>query len=114
MIRKIITGALFIGLFVAKTSAQEKRMLLKPELMKQDISYFNSLDSEDVVNAISNDKTYEFLSKQIPLFDCPDSAIKKIYYYRWWTLRKHLKDTPDGYVFTEFLTYMKHGGKYSH
>jgi hypothetical protein len=113
MIRKIITGALFIGLFVAKTSAQEKRMLLKPELMKQDISYFNSLDSEDVVNAISNDKTYEFLSKQIPLFDCPDSAIKKIYYYRWWTLRKHLKDTPDGYVFTEFLTYMKHGGKYN-
>ncbi|WP_442795884.1 MGH1-like glycoside hydrolase domain-containing protein [Pelobium manganitolerans] len=114
MIRNAVAG-LFLASFllVAPTKAQEKRIVLKPELMKPDISYFNSLDSEDVVNAISNEKTYEFLSKQIPLFDCPDSAIKKIYYYRWWTMRKHLKKTPDGYVFTEFLTPMKHGGKYN-
>lgn len=111
--RKIIIAMLFAGCLVQQTSAQEKRMVLRPELMKQDINYFNSLDSEDVVNAISNEKTYEFLSQQIPLFECPDSAIQKIYNYRWWTLRKHLKDTPDGFVFTEFLTPMKHGGKYN-
>ena len=111
---KVIIGVFFAGFFTAQqSSAQEKRMVLKPEIMKEEVNYFNSLDSEDVKNAISNEKTYEFLAQQIPLFNCPDSAIQKIYYYRWWTLRKHLKDTPDGFVFTEFLTPMKHGGKYN-
>src|SRR5215469_2482282 len=27
-----------------------------------------------------------------------------MYYYRWWSFRKHLERTPDGFVFTEFLT----------
>lgn len=114
MMRKFLVGIAFFGLaFCFTTSAQEKRMVLKPKLIKLDIDYFNSLDSEDVKNMVPNAATYEFLSKEIPLFNCPDSAIQKIYYYRWWTLRKHLKSTPDGYILTEFITPMKHGGKYN-
>lgn len=114
MMRKnIIAIAVLAIVSINGVKAQETKMVLKPEIMKDEVMYFNSLDSEDVKNAVSNAKTYEFLSKQIPLFDCPDSAIQKIYYYRWWTMRKHLKDTPDGYVFTEFLIPMKHGGKYN-
>lgn len=75
--------------------------------------YFNAIDTETVKNYIPNDKAAAWLSQNIPLFECPDTTLEKIYYYRWWTLRKHLKQTPDGYVFTEFITPMNHGGKYN-
>ncbi|WP_442591129.1 MGH1-like glycoside hydrolase domain-containing protein [Pedobacter sp. AW31-3R] len=108
-------GTVFCSmLFSPGASAQKKTpQVLNASIMKNDIDYFNSLDKEDVRNFVSNAATYEWLSDQIPLFECPDSAIQKIYYYRWWTLRKHLKQTPEGYIFTEFITPMKHGGKYN-
>lgn len=77
------------------------------------IDYFNSVDSEYAVNYVPNAKAYDWLSQNIPLFECPDTTIEKIYYYRWWTVRKHLKQTPDGYVFTEFITPMGHAGKHN-
>src|SRR5262249_30437878 len=30
--------------------------------------------------------------------------VEETYYFRWWSFRKHLEKTPDGFVFTEFLT----------
>ena len=114
MIKNIGICLLAVTLFSVAAHAQKKEFLvLDPAIMKNDIAYFNSLDSEDVKNYVSNADTYNWLSAQIPLFECPDSAIQKIYYYRWWTLRKQLKQTPNGYVFNEFITPMKHGGKYN-
>jgi hypothetical protein len=112
---RVFSGFLLLLLasFTNVFSQQKKSLILKPELMKANINYFNSLDSEDVKNYVSNADSYNWLSDNIPLFDCPDSAIQKIYYYRWWTFRKHLKLTPNGYIFTEFITKMNHGGKYN-
>jgi hypothetical protein len=113
-IKKIVISLLTVSLFSLAAHAQKKDFLiLDPAIMKNDIAYFNSLDSEDVKNMVSNADTYHWLSDQIPLFECPDSAIQKIYYYRWWTLRKQLKQTANGYVFNEFITPMKHAGKYN-
>ena len=103
-----------IIVFAALTSsAQKNDNVLSLEKLKHYINYFNSIDTETVKNFITNDKAVEWLSQNIPLFECPDSTIEKIYYYRWWTFRKHLKQTPDGYVFTEFIIPMPHGGKYN-
>ena len=103
-------------LFVTNISFAQKDnknvQLLEKKLTSY-ITYFNSIDTETVKNYITNDKAVEWLSKNIPLFECPDPVIEKIYYYRWWTLRKHLKQTPDGFVFTEFIIPMNHGGKYN-
>jgi hypothetical protein len=77
------------------------------------VSYFNSIDSEYAVNYVPNAKAFDWLSNNIPLFECPDSTIEKIYYYRWWAVRKHLKQTPDGFVFTEFITPVGHAGKHN-
>jgi len=49
----------------------------------------------------------------VPGFECPDSAIEEIYYFRWWTFRKHLKRTPNGFVVTEFLPEVPWAGKYN-
>lgn len=71
--------------------------------LKSYVKQFNAEDKAAESNAISNDETLSFLNKNIPLFECPDKEIERTYYYRWWTFRKHIKATPDGYVLTEFF-----------
>lgn len=66
------------------------------------VEQFNADDDELYAN-ISNAEALEFLEQNIPLFDCPDKDIERTYYFRWWTYRKHVKNTEDGYVITEFL-----------
>ena len=77
------------------------------------VTYFNAVDSEYAVNHVPNAEAANWLSQNIPVFECPDSTLEKIYYYRWWALRKHLKKTPDGFVFTEFITPVNHAGKHN-
>lgn len=89
--------AMFV-LFGQGAAAQTKMSLLNTNQLREYTRYFNSLDSEDVKNYVSNAKTFEWLSNNVPLFECPDSTIQKIYYYRWWTFRKHLKETPAGFI----------------
>ena len=88
---------------IAQLSRAQQNHLLTDKKLKNYVNYFNSIDTETVKNYIDNAHAAEFLSDNAPLFECPDSAIEKIYYYRWWTFRKHLKQTPDGFIFTEFI-----------
>ncbi|SFE16682.1 hypothetical protein SAMN05518672_104732 [Chitinophaga sp. CF118] len=77
------------------------------------VTRFNQQDQENVKNYVDNAHAYEWLEANIPLLDCPDSTIEQTYYYRWWTFRKHLKQTPDGFIFTEFITQVKHAGRFN-
>lgn len=92
--------------------AQGKGVLSDDYLVKY-VTAFNAVDTQDIQNYIPDSKALAFLQANVPLFACPDSVIEKIYYYRWWTFRKHLKETPDGFIFTEFITPVKHAGKYN-
>ena len=96
---------------IIECQAQDK--VAGKEKLAAYVAYFNSVDSEGVKNFIPNDKAAAWLSENIPFFECPDSTLEKIYYYRWWAIRKHLKQTPDGFVFTEFITPVNHAGKYN-
>lgn len=49
----------------------------------------------------------------IPLLDISDKTIEAIYYFRWHTFCKHLKETPKGYVITEFLPQVPWSGIYN-
>jgi hypothetical protein len=49
----------------------------------------------------------------VPLFNCPDEQIEQTYYFRWWTYRKHIRQTPEGIVLTEFLTPVGHAGPHN-
>ena len=86
---------------------------LSSDKLKNFVSYFNAIDSEYAINHVPNAQAFDWLSKNIPLFECPDTTLEKIYYYRWWAIRKHLKETPDGFVFTEFITPVNHAGKHN-
>lgn len=77
------------------------------------VDKFNKNDDELICQKVSNDKAYEFLSEEIPLIDCPDKQIVETYYFRFWTFRKHIKETADGHIITEFLKDVPWSGAYN-
>ena len=87
--------------------------VLDASTFKHHVDFFNTMEPENIVNYVPNRDAWAWMKKNIPLFECPDKSFEQIYYYRWWTFRKHLKQTPDGFVFTEFLDKVNHSGKYN-
>ena len=75
--------------------------------------YFNSMEDENIVTTIPNAASSEWMRANIPLFDCPQKNFREMYYYRWWTLRKHIKRTPVGYGMTEFLVERSYADRYN-
>ncbi len=88
-------------------------MLLTPTALRQYVDQFNANDDELYGNAIGNHEALAFLTQNVPRFECPDKAFERTFYFRWWTYRKHIKKTPDGYVVTEFLPKVPWSGKYN-
>ena len=74
---------------------------------------FNTMEDENIVTTIPNVQASDWMRENIPLFDCPDEQMREMYYYRWWTLRKHIKRTPVGYGMTEFLVDRSYADKYN-
>ena len=75
--------------------------------------HFNSMEDENIVTTIPNATSSEWMRENIPLFDCPQENFREMYYYRWWTLRKHIKRTPAGYGMTEFLVDRSYADRYN-
>ncbi len=73
------------------------------DILKQYVDMFNEDDNELYKNSVDNAHAYEWLKEEIPLFSCPDKDLERTYYFRWWTYRKHIRRTEEGYVITEFL-----------
>jgi len=79
---------------------------------KHYVDYFNTMEDENIVQAIPNEKAWEWMIKNVPLFDCPNKGFEEMWYYRWWTLRKHIELTPVGYAMTEFLVNRNYADKW--
>lgn len=77
------------------------------------VDYFNGMEDENIAQAIPNAQASEWMKENIPLFDCPQKNFEEMFYYRWWTLRKHIKETPVGYGMTEFLVDRSYADKYN-
>ncbi|MFV0541515.1 MAG: MGH1-like glycoside hydrolase domain-containing protein [Aestuariibaculum sp.] len=87
--------------------------ILKSENFKHYADYFNRMEDENMAKAIPNDSAWGWMQKNIPLFECPQDNFEEIYYFRWWSLRKHITDTPQGYAITEFLVERSYADKYN-
>lgn len=100
-------------LALSLASAAEAQVLSKNNY-KQYIDRFNANDNELYrLGEYPNEKAWEFLSGNIPFFDCPDKQLEETYYFRWWTYRKHIRNTPEGYIITEFLPDVGWAGQYN-
>ena len=85
---------------------------LKYDDYKHYVDYFNTMEDENIVQAIPNAKAWEWMTQNVPLFDCPNKDFEEMWYYRWWTLRKHIEQTPVGYAMTEFLVNRNYADKW--
>lgn len=88
-------------------------MTLNPAIGKTYIEKFNQNDEENVIQLIDNASAWDWLCESMPLFECPDPQIEETYYFRWWVYRKHIKQTPDGKILTEFHPAVPWAGKHN-
>jgi predicted GH43/DUF377 family glycosyl hydrolase len=88
-------------------------LVLKADALRHYVDAFNRDDDELYVQYIPNAAAWEFLRANIPLLDCPDKELEEIYYFRWWTFRKAIQQTPDGFIITEFLPKVGWAGKHN-
>lgn len=116
MLTAVFVLVFLSGSFVLDTitaAATSKALVLEAETFKHYIDTFNENDEELYVQHVPNEKAWEFLKANIPLFECPDKDFERTYYFRWWTYRKHIKKTADGFVITEFLPKVGWSGKHN-
>lgn len=85
---------------------------LAPDKFKHYVDYFNSIDPELIVEAIPNAQSWQWMRDNVPMFECPDKNVERTWYFRWWTLRKHIENTPVGYAMTEFMMNRSYADKY--
>ena len=76
---------------VQSSYAQNKPYILKAAAFKHYVDYFNTMEDENIKQAIPNAQSWDWMQKNIPLFECPQQNFEEIFYFRWWTLRKHIK-----------------------
>lgn len=97
----------FLLIILSSCNVEEKNnhvgKIIALDRLKNYVDHFNENDKEIYKQFIPNDKAFNFLNVNIPMIDLPDKDIEETYYFRWWTYRKHIKNTEDGYVITEFL-----------
>src|SRR3972149_4995891 len=94
-------------------AAAARPTLLKTQDYARYVEPFNAADDERVVNLVPNAEARQRMDANVPRFNCPDRRLEEIYYFRWWTFRKHIRETPDGLVLTEFLTPVSHAGPHN-
>jgi hypothetical protein len=108
------TGCLLTWAAVVPASAAPPGpAILKADLLRRHVETFNRHDHTHFGQAIPNEAAADWMAAHVPLLDCPDEEIGEIYYFRWWTFRKHIKATPDGFVITEFLPKVNWSGKHN-
>jgi hypothetical protein len=88
-------------------------MILNESILAQYVDRFNRDDDETIVQLVPNGMAREWMARNIPLFECPDDVIEEVYYFRWWVYRKHLKQTTDGIIVTEFHPTVPWAGKHN-
>jgi hypothetical protein len=107
-------SALVFAFFVAVAAVSAaKPVILNPLSYQTTIEAFNRGDAELTTNAVPNARAWDWIKENIPWFDCSDKELQEIYYFRWWTYRKHVKQTSAGWIITEFLPPVPWAGKFN-
>jgi len=103
----------YFAYFAVQSSVAGDLAILNSSAFSNYVAHFNAMEDENVTNSISNADSWNWLQKEIPFFECPDKEVEEIYYFRGWSFRKHLVQTTNGFVITEFLTPVHHAGAYN-
>jgi hypothetical protein len=103
----------YIDYLQTSAGAAPAAVMLRADDFRFHVDYFNTMEDENIAQAIPNDQAWDWMKANIPLFECPQKNFEEMFYYRWWTLRKHIRETPLGHVMTEFLISRPYADKYN-
>ena len=110
---KILPVLLTALTFMRAEAPNASTLVLRPSAFRHYVDAFNRNDVETTVNHVDNKAAWAWLEQNIPFFESSDKDLEEIYYFRWWTFRKHIKKTPEGFVITEFLPDVPWAGKHN-
>ena len=110
---KTIGVALALPLIVFASGEPKPPGTLTPRSFRHYVEQFNRNDVGQTSDHITNQSAWAWLQANIPLFECSDKGLEEIYYFRWWAFRKHIKETPTGFVITEFLPQVPWAGEFN-
>ena len=115
--RILLLMAVLVGLQargeLTNGAAAAKPSVLISDSFQHYVDRFNAEDRELYRQFVPNAGAWDFIRTNAPLLECPDKELEEIYYFRWWTYRKHIKQTPDGFIITEFLPAVGWAGKHN-
>ena len=111
--KSVLPGIAVLSMILMNCTSEKTFSVLEYKDFAHYADQFNRGDNELYIQHIPNDRVSAFLEENIPLIDIPDKELEKIYYFRWWTYRKHIKTTADGFVITEFLPDVSWAGKHN-
>lgn len=103
MLLRACAVLILVQLVSGTDALTEDVSVLKPEQFQQYVEFFNQHDQESVTNHIPNANAWDWMKANVPFFECPDKEVERTYCFRWWTYRKHIRKTQDGWVISEFL-----------
>src|SRR6266403_1440886 len=85
--------------------------VLQPESFRH---YFVQFASDEKAMLGNNEPLpWEWFEQEIPWLDVPDKELEEIYYFRWYSFQKHVKETPSGFVIDEFAEDVPWAGKHN-
>lgn len=100
-------AAVILGLLVlfqihsaGKVPELPSTSVLDPESFRPYFVQF-SKDEKAMLGA-SDPLPWEWFEQNIPWLDVPDKQLEEVYYFRWYSFQKHIKQTPGGFVIDEF------------
>ena len=103
-LRNNLPITIFLAVSIAAApSAEARYRVLGQDIAESHFRNFAANDTELYTNTVCNADAFLFMKDRMPRFECPDTDITRTWYFRWWTFRKHLRRTPEGWVVTEFL-----------
>lgn len=103
---------LLLFLFAGFCRAAEPQILDR-EGFRHYVEAFNAIPTPDVVSFIPDEQAWPWMKENVPFLSCPDPDVERTWYYRWWAYRKHIRQTPAGFILTEFLRPVKHATDYN-
>lgn len=87
--------------------------VLSFDLLAAAVGRLSVRDAEAAALSIPDERALDWMKENVPLFECPDETMQETFAFRWWTYRKHLRHTADGWVVTEFLPEVSWAGKHN-
>ena len=85
---KIIGIALLLAILTTNCKSSESFakgdsvLVLQQDQFKHYVDYFNTMEDENIKEAIPNDSAWVWMKTAIPFFECPQQNFEEIYYFR--------------------------------